>query len=193
MKKNKHLAQLPALSLNLLFLPPPTDSELDLLAVIEESKTLEPDSESTTTFYSVTSDPESATGKVHFGLNSSHSVDEIPDSELLKNMSPKSSSPLKKFKQLFKTGQSKEYDIQPGLDITTAYVDLPKVSVNPLFHCDLEPETFDAEKCDEIIEVRANFGHELSEDEDEKDETRYFLVVIDRTFGFGMGRDWGFG
>ena len=40
---------------------------------------------------------------------------------------------LKKLKKLFRSDSKDNYDLQPGQEITTAYVDLPKVSVNPLF------------------------------------------------------------
>ena len=42
-------------------------------------------------------------------------------------------SPLKKIKKLFKSNSSQEYDVNPGLNITTKYVDLPKISLNPLY------------------------------------------------------------
>ena len=39
-------------------------------------------------------------------------------------------SPLKKIKKLFKSNSSQEYDVNPGLNID---VDLPKISLNPLY------------------------------------------------------------
>ena len=108
----------------------------------------EPDSESSTTFYSVASEPEFQPDKkgVHFGnsapfgnsLDLCHeSLDEIFDEALEETMSPSKKSPLKKLKKLFKS-TSKEYDLPPTKELTKPYVDMPKLSVNPIYNEDSE-------------------------------------------------------
>lgn len=122
----------------------------------------EPDSESNTSFYSVNSDPEPAAlaslNKVRFG----NSFEEE------QNMSPPTSkkSPLKKLKKFFAGNSSKEYELAKGMEITTAYVDLPRVSVNPLFDDDFG---------DEIMETNVNSGVILEAQEPLiiQTETRY--------------------
>lgn len=79
--------------------------------------------------------------KKHVKFGSSLSIDRIhvcaaaeEASQIEANMSP-----IKKLKRLLsgagnsRSARAKEYDVQSGHEIHTAYVDLPKISVNPLF------------------------------------------------------------
>ena len=94
-----------------------------------------------TSFYSVNSDyepeVESKQKVVTFGQSYEDLFNELV-AEDEKNMSPSRKSTFRKLRQIFRTSSKAEYDIQPGQDITTAYIDLPKVSVNPLYNDEQE-------------------------------------------------------
>ena len=117
-----------------------SDVPEDIAIIVDNKiKPIEPDSASDTTFYSVTSEPNPEEHRVKFGgkfkseetIEGSDQEDEpvLPvDDEILEY----DMSPLKKIQKFFKS-RSQEYDVNPGMDITTKYVDLPKVSVNPLY------------------------------------------------------------
>ena len=99
----------------------------------------EPDSESNTTFYSVQSDLEDDSQKNRVKFGSSVSIDKIHVDDVL-NAPIENMSPIKKLKRLLSSAGSDkrnsrvaEYDVQTGQEFHTAYVDLPKISVNPLF------------------------------------------------------------
>ena len=85
-------------------------------------------------------------------------------------------SPLKKIKKLFKSNSSQEYDVNPGLNITTKYVDLPKISLNPLYDPAINVNPIYIDQEDEMKE-------ELSPLHDEpRDvnliETRYVVEIL---------------
>ena len=83
--------------------------------------------------------------KKHVKFGSSLSIDRIhvcaAAEEVLNSSSQieANMSPIKKLKRLLsgagnsRSARAKEYDVQSGHEIHTAYVDLPKISVNPLF------------------------------------------------------------
>ncbi len=102
------------------------------------------DSDSDTSFYSVQSELDKP-GHVQFGSSTSldKSVQDLEEFDLDQDYQDNSSlnmSPMKKLKNLFRTHSKGEYDLehQPesDFDITKTYMDLPRVSVNPLFKDD---------------------------------------------------------
>ena len=116
-----------------------SDIPEDIAIIVESNKkSVDSDSASDTTFYSVTSEPNPEEHRVKFGgkFKSQETFDVsdleeavLPiDDEILEY----DMSPLKKIQKFFKS-RSQEYDVNPGMEITTKYVDLPKVSVNPLY------------------------------------------------------------
>ena len=136
-----------------------SDVPEDIAIIVDTKiKTIDPDSASDTTFYSVTSEPNPDEHKVKFGgkfkseetIEGSDQEDEpvLPvDEEILEY----DMSPLKKIQKFFKS-RSQEYDVNPGMDITTKYVDLPKVSVNPLYieQGEMKEEIIDEDSKDSI-------------------------------------------
>ena len=115
---------------------------------------IESDSESNTTFYSIQSDLEDENCKKHvkFGSSLSIKTEEVLNSlQIEENMSP-----IKKLKRILsgagnsRSARAKEYDVQSGHEIHTAYVDLPKISVNPLFVDQEMVEDFSEEQFYEV-------------------------------------------
>ena len=115
---------------------------------------IESDNESNTTFYSVQSDLEDENCKKHvkFGSSLSIKTEEVLNSlQIEENMSP-----IKKLKRILsgagnsRSARAKEYDVQSGHEIHTAYVDLPKISVNPLFVDQEMVEDFSEEQFYEV-------------------------------------------
>jgi hypothetical protein len=134
-----------------IFLDP--DSEIDDLleqpepSVIKRTTT-DFDTDSNTSFYSVASELEQIDGEHHvqfgscfelnnFGQDNNLSFDkeDLEETRMMSSSSPssKKTSPLKKLKALFRSNSKDQYDLEHEYDVTVAYVDLPRVSVNPLF------------------------------------------------------------